>query len=350
MIGLMSDNFSPTGVYIDARNIAAAQLIRRSGNWRLAAIGYLPRTNGTECIMPDEVRQLKGMLERVGFKGNRVALGVPDGRLLTGVFDLPPRSSGAPVEELAGEELAQMHNYDVELAQSFFWDIPPSTQAKEATQVMAVACRHADAESMMGPLEKAGFDVVALVCQLEAIQNACESKLCPSAVTGILHLGWECASLGLIYKSKVVYQRTFTEGGMKALVQLTAQRLGVAIDLAESLIQETVSQFCGQKSAAADASGDAFAWLLPHLKSIHSELEAPFTYIAKQYPGTALGRLLTVGPGARLPAVAGYLRERLKVDVQIVRPLDVIGTDGVCDGRCEDPMFVPAMGLARIAA
>ena len=88
---------SPIGVDITAREIRAAQLSRMKDYWRIEALCTLPRTTPGSDIDAQQIRQLRDVLKRQGFKGKDIILAAPCEKVLTGIFDVPPKKSGAPI-------------------------------------------------------------------------------------------------------------------------------------------------------------------------------------------------------------------------------------------------------------
>lgn len=105
-------NCSPIGVDVGERCMKALQFSRGGGKWRISAAAGMKREHQGAGITGQEVRRLREQLTESGFRGNRLVLAVPGEKLLTGIMELPPADSGAPLEMLARSELARMHKCD----------------------------------------------------------------------------------------------------------------------------------------------------------------------------------------------------------------------------------------------
>ncbi|MEA3367056.1 MAG: hypothetical protein U9R68_02960, partial [Planctomycetota bacterium] len=139
MSNLFGHRESPIGVDFDSRYLRAAQLTPAAGGWRLQAAVRIPRVAPEQDLGDRDVVHLRSTLERLGFQGKHLVLAVPEEKLAVDVLELPPRDSRAPVDEIARSELARTHGYEADAAEMVSWDLPPSSRAKDMTQMMAVA-------------------------------------------------------------------------------------------------------------------------------------------------------------------------------------------------------------------
>src|SRR3954451_23592560 len=98
---------SPIGLDLGGRTIKAVQLVCAQGKWCLHAAVALPQPEVNQPVVPQTARYVREALFRHGFVGNRIVLAAPATQLEMDVLELPPRSSGAPVEQIARSELAR---------------------------------------------------------------------------------------------------------------------------------------------------------------------------------------------------------------------------------------------------
>ena len=331
------------GIDMESRTVRAAQLVRRGRAWSLKAALALPRMATGAALQRAEVEQLAGALLRLGFGGHRVVVGMPEDRILTGVLELPPKTSGAPLQEIARTELAAMHGYDIQAAEAVCWDLPPSAR-RGSTQAMGVACRHADAETVLEAFDRSGFDVVALDSRLHALARVCAALLPQTGIAAILDLEWRHTLLLLVYQGTVIYKRTMTE---QPLCQL-AEALMRGLDLEEDSVVYLLTEV-GLAPQTQDLAGQAETirpLVTKHLDSVAASLQSPFAYATSQYAGTTLDTLLVTGHGAAIPGAAEHLRSRLGVTVRVVRPADVTQCPASLGGKAQDPSLVVPIGLA----
>ncbi|MCX5683829.1 MAG: pilus assembly protein PilM [Planctomycetota bacterium] len=334
------------GIDLEGRVIRAAQLVRSGGRWSLAAALALPRMSGEAAVGRAEVGQLVGSLGRMGFRGNRVVLGVPEEKILTGVLELPPKTSGAPLQEIARSELATMHGYDLQAAESVCWDLPTSTR-RGSTQAMGVACRHTDAEAVLETFDRSGLDVVALDSRLHAVTRACEGLLPQAGIAAILDMEWNRTMLLLLYQGAVIYKRTVTDQSLQQLAKGLMQGLDLEEDSMLYLLAEV--GLTPQSPEYAAQAETIRPLVTKYLDSVAASLQSPFAYATSQYAGTAMESLLLVGQGAAIPGVSEHLQPRLGVSVRVVRPADMVQCPASLGGKAQDPSLAVAIGLARFS-
>jgi len=331
------------GIDLEGRAVRAAQLVRSGQGWSLAAALALPRTATGAGLEPGEVEQLVGALTRLGFRGKRVVLGVPEEKILTGVLELPPKTSGAPLAEIALAELAGMHGYEPHAAEAVCWELPASAR-RGSSQAMGVACRHADAETVLEAFDRSGLDVVALDSRLHAVARACEGALPQTGVAAVLDMEWSRTMLLLLNQGKVVYKRTTAEHALQHLGKTLMQSLTIEEDsmfylLAEVGLAPQTEEYAAQAQAIRPL-------IAKHLDSVVASLQSPFAYATSQYSGATLDTLLLVGHGAAIPGVAEHLQPRLGVNVQVVRPTTIAKCPPALGGKAQDPSLTAAIGLA----
>ncbi|MBM4018483.1 MAG: hypothetical protein FJ288_09190 [Planctomycetes bacterium] len=334
------------GVDLEGRAVRAAQLRPAGRGWSLGAALVMPRAAADTPLQRAEVEALRGALLRQGFRGRRIVVAVPEDKLVTGVLELPPRSSGAPLDDIARTELANMHGYDLQAAEAVSWDLPQSSR-RGTTQAMGVACRHADAEAVLAAFDGSGLQVQALDARLAAVARACGPVLSPDGITAVLDLEWTGAMLLLVHQATVFYKRTVSEGALKQLVKALMEGLGVDEDAVFLLLAEVgLAPRAAEHAAHAEAIAPAIS---KYLDSLVSALRTPLGYAVAQYPGAAVAGLLLVGHGAGIPGAAACLQERLEMDVRAVAPADLVQGPTSLAPKARDPALVAAVGLAEFA-
>ena len=356
---------SAIGIDVGSRAVKAVQFGRDwwgDGAWRVIAATEFPRgdagvakATGTNAptasvLRREDVGRLAGTLERQGFTGSDVVLAVPTERLTTNVLDLPPRSSQAPLEQIARMEVARAHRCAPDSFEMGSWDLPAAARAAKATPVMAVACAHADAAAVLDPFEAEGFNVRALDVRPCALARACEPMLGASGtITAILDIGWSAATLGLMYRGVVIYGRTLGDGGVSKLYQTLATRLGLETDVIDYLLAESGLGDAGtlatpvQRKAPVDAAG----LIAAHFEAAVQELKVSLVYAQHQYSETAVSRVLLVGGGACIRGVAAHFSGALRIETKTVAPADVARALPSVGALSASPALTLALGLAQ---
>jgi Tfp pilus assembly PilM family ATPase len=368
---------SPVGIDAGARTVKAVQLGRErfgDGRWRVTAVAEVPRDEAAPPATPDkhapqqprpsyvltesEVRRLVGTLERQGFRGIDVVLAVPNERVYSSMLELPPRSSNAPLEQIARMEVARAHRFAPDSFEMGCWDLPAAARATKQTPVMAVACTHADAAAVMDPFESEGLNVCALDVRAAALARACHPLLTSDAgaITGIVDLGWTGATLSLMHQDVAIYGRTLGDCGLLRLYHTLSSRLGLEIEVIDYMLSDSgiagVSVTPAEGAAApgrrkGKAAIDAPGLIAAHFEAAVHELHVSLTYAQHQYPDTPLSRLLVVGGGGCIRGVTEHLRATLGIEARAVAPKDVVECSPGVAEKCGSPGMTAALGLAQ---
>jgi type IV pilus assembly protein PilM len=333
------------GIDVDGRGVKAVQLEGSARHPRLAAAMFMPRSDPTTLITSAEAECLAGALARQGFEGGRIALAVPDEKLVTGMLELPPRHSGAPLEDIARAELATMHGYDPQTAEAVSWDLPPSSRVKDATQAMAVACRHTDADALLALFDYAGLEVAVLESRLHALVRGCGPLLAGESLRAVLDLEWNASTLLLWYQDSVIYRWTMAQAGLRHL----ASSLATALGLDEPQIDCLLTDIGLTGPAGGDRAPYEEAGLVirKHLDAAVAAMKSPLSYAGQQYPEATVGGLWLTGPGASIPGVADYMKLRLEMQAQVATPAQVLTCTEAMSAKAQDPSLLTAIGLAQ---
>ena len=329
---------SPIGVDVGYRFIKAVQFARGSGRPRICAAASVERRGDGAAITGPELRQLRQRLSSSGFRGHSLALAVPGEKLLTGIMELPPASSGAPIEMLARSELARMHKCDPQSFEMASWRLPAPARAANTTFVMGAACTHADADSLLDCFEAEGLRVERLEIQSQALARACEPLLrSTKGLAGILDIGWTAARLVLLYDRVVIYERKLPKSAYGAMVGELAGELGADVQQAERMLRGLSP--AGAGAQAIDAARQRYA------SRMAEEMRIPLSYVSNQYSDAVADQLLLVGGGAMLEGLAGQLAGAMDWPVRVVGMADLAECPAPLDHDCGSTMVVAA-GLA----
>ena len=357
---------TPIGIDVGTRVIKAAQLSwSRANGWELHAQAMLPRTledddetlTGPVDNEPTEpkpaasapwaldqttVERLLDVLERRGFSGRRVVLCAPAAALQSDLLDLPPRSSGAPIEQIARSEMsraATLHNTAFEMG---CWDLPASARGNAGTSVLAVAIRHADADALIEPLEQQGLDVIALDTTSWALARAMGRNAATGGIAAVADLGFSGTSLVLLGEGGVLYQRHLREAGIGTLYRAVTDRLHASEEMVRCLLTET-EEVQGDDPARAAWVAQLISNYADHLIE---ELHVSFAFAIHRYPTLPLRKLLLTGGGAALRGLVQSVKSRLDVDVRAPAAADLVAVPPRLAEWAASPSLAPAIGLA----
>jgi Tfp pilus assembly PilM family ATPase len=325
----------PIGLDISGRWIKAAQVSpSRSDSHKLGAAARLTRADAAAPFSPADADLVAGVLERLGFEGHQVVLVAPRDMLYTDVLELPPRSSGAPIDQLARMELARSNRCDPDSFELGLWDLPAAGRGgggagPEGSHVFAVGLPHEKSEPLISALEGAGFDVVAIDTPGCAIARAClplraQAGASHTSLTAILEVGWHSALLIVACGGAdgvVVYERSIVEAGLCRLFAAVRARLGLeeaALDLLLSGAAPT------KDSGAHPLLSEARGCITEFLEGLIPEVQRSLSYTAHRYQGWTLSRLLVTGDGADLIGLCERLAPAATVPVHKARLPDVL--------------------------
>jgi len=340
-----SPSRSPIGIDVGARQIKAVQLSGAASSRRIEAAVVVPRTGND---LKQEARHVADALAQGGFKGADIVLAVPSNTLLTGIFELPPRDSGAPLEQIARAELARMHKCDGRSFEMAYWDLPAPARVGAGTHVMAAACPHADANAFLDAFEAQGLRARRLEIHASAVARACRAVLPDrGGIAVILDLGWSLARLVLLHKDVVVYERKLAKGALGSLVAAEAKGHDQSSDAVERLlIARGLDAAVPPDDADVKASQALRAAAQRYFDGMIEEMRIPLSYLGNQYPDAPVERLLLIGGAARLPALEAYIASRLDFEVRLVRLADLAACAPALEAE-HGPALTVAIGLAE---
>lgn len=327
------------GVDVSSRWLAAAQVVGSTGRPRLAAAVCLPRS-GAGAPDAAELERFTHVLGRQGFRGSRIVTAAPDDALMSAVLELPPRSSGAPVEQLARAEMARAHRVESESFELAVLEVPGQGRASDGGHYMAVGLPRECGEGMVRSFEAAGLFVHAIDARAWAMARACGPAGAGAGFSALLDLGESAAVLVLVQSGVVTYQRTVPEAGLSAVRGQLALSLGLAPGIVEFVLDDTAAPQTTLPDQAAGLIDD-------YVQAIAGEARAALDYVARRAGGAGVDRLLVMGAGARAPGVLARLSASLGMEARSVTPSDAAETPGHLGAVAGDSRLTVAVGLSR---
>jgi Tfp pilus assembly PilM family ATPase len=356
---------SPIGLDVGdagARWVRAAQRLtgRRGGaavrTARLSrSMGVAAGAGGDE-LTPRRIATLMDALERQGFVGRRVVLSLPQKMLLSAVLDVPPRSSGAPLDVICRNELARTHRLEPEMIEAGWWDLPPapasagSAAANAGPQAIAVGCRVSDAEDLIARFEEADVTVCGIDCRCAALaRGALPAAAPPPGLTAIVE--WECAAalVVVVRGETILYERHLPEAGLASLRSNVAKKLAIEADVAGFLVEDMGLGRPGPELAEdAEMVGHAQRLIGEWIDSMVLEVRASAAYASRRF-GDAVERIVLAGTGAEIAGVPERVREKSEIELASVDALPAECGGGIRDGS-RPSAFVVAMGLSAMPA
>jgi len=363
---------SPIGLDVGSRWIKAAQLRRaKGGAWELRAGLRVRRTGPGGPLTGDEAARIGAMLSRQGFVGTDVVLGVPPGMLAQQVMELPPRQSGAPLDQIARTELARQARCPVNAMEACWWELPSGARASEGTHVMGLAVPHAAAEALIDACRAGGLFVEALDAPTLASARACagEQGLVAAGVTMLVDLGWTGATIALFVGDVLVYERRLDHAGLGQAFDQLREKFELADDVASYLIEhvgvlqtpapgapggvEAPEADDARSLARAALLGEAREVIVQQVHAVFTEVHASQSYAQRRFAqaGAEL-TILMCGGGTSVPGLGELFRRELGMDAGAGRGLFRVCVPAEClptpspTELAEDPSLMQAIGLA----
>jgi Tfp pilus assembly PilM family ATPase len=305
---------SPIGLDIGRHSVKAVQLSGVRGGWRMSAAAMVPREDPSAELSAAEVHAVAQVLGRQGFVGNTVVVAAPGEKILGGILETPPASSGAPMEVIARTELAAMHRVEPGGFEMACWELPGG-RGREGTRVMAAACPHAFAHPYLDLLEAGGLDVLAMDTESTASARMCASTAAGQlAMLPLVDLGWSAARLMLLHQGTVTYERRLSELGLGSLRAVLVEQLKFDATVADFLLKEIG---LGEAKGGAELVQleEAHAAIGAHLDPLVRELGSALAYAEHEYGQLGEPVVQMMGGGAVLPGAAGYLADLMGLGV-----------------------------------
>lgn len=341
MINWVTARHSAIGLDIGSRAVKAAQCRRAAGGaWSLSAWAQIDRAEPGRPVSQPEAVRIADVLRRQGFRGARCVVAANQATLLSACLDLPPRSSGAPIDQIAGAELGRASKCDPASLQVATWDLPASATGKGGSPCMAVACRTEEIDGTLDALESAGLTVTAVDVQAWALQRACGARLVQTGA--VLDLGAGGALLVGARGGLVVFQRHLPDSGLSTLLGAMAARLGVDVDTVKVLMQ----QRSGRGAEAWEGMDDAAGALNEYVDGLWREVSMSLSYLSQRHAGEPAGGMMVCGGGAAVPGLVERLSQALGMEIEVITPekAGIVLERGAAPAG--EPALMGAVGLA----
>lgn len=337
------NQYSPIGLDLGIRSIKAVQTSGSGASRILSGTALIPRKTALATLDSSEVAFLRETLDRRGFPGNDVVIAAPADKLRTELLELPPRSSGAPLEQMAFSELARAAKLEIGSFEMGRWDLPMAARTS-GTTMMATALPHTDADALLDSLEDYGFNVVGIDVSYCAVLRACTPLLSGTGdTTAILDLGWSAARLILVRGGVVVYQRTLPECGGRALRESMVKQFEIDADLADHFVRTTDS--LDTTDRIEGARGQIASLVERHAELLCAELRASFAYTRHRYQSGPIESLILVGGDAGTKALPVHLAQQLQLRVEVANLSKLLTGEPFTEGL-DAGVFTIALGLA----
>lgn len=268
----------------------------------------------------DEIQRLAGSLARLGFEGEDVRIAVPRSMLVMESLELPPRSSGAPVEKLARIELARAHRLSPDELECAVWDLPTPARGGDLSHVVACGMRRQDGERLASTFASAGLMLAAIDLRSWAVVRA--TGLLDQPGTGaraLIDIAWDACTLAVTHRGVLVFKRSVDDGALRTLMGAIADKLKISLEAAEAAFDETLwSHRPASREDARLVQRESRQAITAYFDAMVPEIARSLAYAAQRF-GVPITDLTLTGEGACLAGLATRLAEQPGMDAVPVR-------------------------------
>ena len=338
-MGWLDRSHSPVvGVDLEGRFLRAVQASRTPEGWRVEAAAEVERPDSAAAVGVDDLALLLEVMDRQGFAPVELVVGVPTPDTFSEVLELPPRASGAPLEQLAKMEVARIRRCDPEAFELACWDLPAARRVGDSTHMLGVGCDHESADALLDLFEGAGARVRALDVRACALARAAGPM--PPGLTAIVELGWERARLVAVLDGVILYERRIEEAGLREARRAVQEQLDVDEDVADLLLESR------GLDVDPELSSECLAIVESTWEGALEEINASLSYAEHRYTGGDFGRLMVAGPGAALAPTLALLGTMLGMEPSPLTPDSRADCWRIDATLASSPAMAAALGLA----
>ncbi|MCC7390268.1 MAG: pilus assembly protein PilM [Phycisphaerales bacterium] len=332
------------GVDIGAARIKVAQLARGQAGWRLVAAASIDRAAHGPIPTEAEVQRVADVIYGAGFCGASVVVGAPRGQLHSAVLELPPRSSGAPIEQICEAETARMFRLSPGSYEMYAWEMPTCSERSTATQMTVSALEAAHAEELVRPFQDAGLTVDAIDLAGEALARACATQCVHDGeLTALVDVGWSGVDLVVYRAGEPVYERWLAGRGLARVAESISRALAVEAGAAQLLLRRVGLRRVGTDQADPVALARLTSLTREYAEQLLNQVLGSVVYVLDRFHGEAVTRVRLTGGGAAVPDLAGYMTELSSLDVRSIGPR---ACGLVCGADQDRPDLMVAIGHA----
>lgn len=272
----------------------------------------LPADAGT-WREPDatELGRLAAALARRGFEGECVRIAVPRSMLVMESLELPPRSSGAPIEKLARIELARAHRLSPDELECAVWDLPTPARGGDLSHVVACGIRRTDGERLAATVAAAGMIVSGIDLRSWSVARAVGLIDQPGiGARALIDIAWDACTLAVTHRGVLVFKRSVDDGALRNLLGTVAERLKIGLDAVESALDENLwRDRAASREDARLVQRESRQAVTAYFDAMVPEIARSLAYASQRF-GVPITDLTLTGEGAGLAGLATRLIEQ----------------------------------------
>ena len=299
----------------------------------------------TDAIVEGEVMDpgivaeaIRGLFSTAGVKQKAVVTAVGGRDVIVKKIQMD-RMKEADAREVIRWEAEQHVPFDMANVEVDFQILDPDAEGLQM-DVLLVAAKRELVESKVALLAEAGLSAAIIDVDAFAIHNAFELNH-PDAmhgVVGLVNIGHEVTNVNILEDGVPVLTRDLSVGTRRFREDLQREK-GLSAEDSEKVIQGATQS--ADLTSYVEARGEEIA--------VGVERAAAFLATTSRSAG-GLGRVYTIGGGARIPGLNDVLASRLKVPVELANPVQRLRVrDTVFESVSVDevaPLLMLSVGLA----
>lgn len=246
------------------------------------------------------LRRVSEMLERAGMRGRRVRVAMPEGATITNLMELPPRSSGAPVDELAARELGRIVRGQKGELTARALPVPQPARRGALEWYLAAGVSSSEAEQVSEALARIGLRVEHVEPRATALGRAFAQVLGREGVCAGVEVGAAQSRFIAVVGGVPAYERAIAIGWLSEPAGALAKARRITERAAEALVRSAMA------SAPATWAPDVRGAIEGAAAGLAREFAASAGYVLERYRAESLTEACVVAPGALgLSAAAG---------------------------------------------
>lgn len=347
----VSSRVSPVGIDIGDHSITAAQLGGARNAVATLRAGLVLERRESGPISRNEAIDLALALRRAGFEGREVIVGAPDDRLIKAQLELPPRTSSAPLDDIACSEMSRLHRLEPESFAMAYWDLPGVDRSKSGPNAMGLGLPEQVSAQIVHAMNAGGLDVVGIDARMCALSRACVAGIGnTSGLVALVEVGWSQTQVMLLHCAggdwTIVFERRITEASVKNVVDALTQRIGIDVPSAIFALRDADPEDVGNSSpeyaelmrVVRQQQNEFFDVLAP-------EVQRSIAYASQRYSSMPLCGGYMCGEGALMRGLRGRLAHELSLECAPIACEDIVrlSDESVLGRECE---LLCAIGLA----
>jgi type IV pilus assembly protein PilM len=337
------------GLDISSSAVKLLELSRRGGR-------YVVEAYATESLPPGAVndRQIADVnavgeviarvVGRSGTKTRRVAAAVSGASVISKIIPMSASMTEADLEEQVKVEADQYIPYPVDEVSMDFEVIGPTAGTDESVDVLLVACRRQQVETLAAALEIGGLEPGVIDIEAYALENACQflRHQMPELGTGktiaVVDLGDTTTTMNVLHDMDTVFTREQAFGG-RQLTEEIARTYAMGFEEAGK-----AKRFGGLPDSYQDEV------LRPFLEDLAQQIDRSLQfYFANSNQTQEIHQLILAGGCAHIAGIAEHLSEKLRLQTVVASPFSNMTVTASAKPALlarEEAAMLVALGLA----